>query len=73
MCCIQVFLYNIKCLPLRLPVEKIVTLLTVLLNLFNDFLKTNTDSHSDKFHIIPYDIKFFYISLFQKIVKKNSE
>jgi len=36
---------------------------TILFTLLNDFLKMNTGSHSDKFHIILCDIKF-YISLF---------
>ena len=46
------------------------TLLTVLLILLKDFLKTNQKPYSGKYHIISCDIKF-YISLFQKIVKKN--
>jgi len=45
-CVCTIFLYNINCLPSSLlpPVEKIATLLTVLLTLLNDFLKTNTGS-----------------------------
>ena len=50
------------------PVEKIAILLILLFTLLNSFLKTKL--YSDKFHIISCDIKF-YVSLFQKIVKKN--
>jgi len=68
----QIFLYNIKCLPPSLlpPVEKIT--IYSLCSFAQRFLKNEYRkiSYSYKFYIILCDIKF-YVSLFQKIVKKN--
>ena len=61
-----------KCLPSSLlpPVEKIATLLTVLLTLLNDFLKTNTGSHIQTNFMLFLATSSFIFHYFKKFKKK---